>query len=275
MAAIFIHYDEYAGLHELLSLLSFTDMSYQFIIFGGEDAVKGLQFENLREISEFRHAPLTGSEFVFIVRKTLAVVNDLYLNRSLQEEYLAKLVDTKKDQEDLIDIGRALSLEKDQGKLLRLILFLSKRITGADAGSIYLVEKDEGGNRRLRFKYSHTFSRDIPLEEHVIPIDKKSISGYVAVTGEVLNIPDVYELPDDAPYSFNSSFDEKNNYRCRSMLVVPMKNHVDEIIGVIQRINSKEADPHGDQGKDVAFSVKLLQPMDFVKHVVTFNHKYD
>ena len=110
-------------------------------------------------------------------------------------------------------MGRALSIEKDQDKLLRLILFLSKRITGADAGSIFLVEQDEEGKKRLRFKYSHTFSRDIPLEEIVIPMDKKSISGYVAVTGQVLNIPDAYQLPPDSPYSFNPSFDRKNDYR--------------------------------------------------------------
>ena len=181
---------------------------------------------------------------MFVVRKTFAVINDLYLNRSLQEDYFNKLVDTKKDQDDLINMGRALSIEKDPDKLLRLILFLSKRITGADAGSIFLSKQDEEGKKRLRFKYSHTFSRDIALEEFVIPMDKKSIAGYVAVTGQVLNIPDAYHLPPGSPYSFNSSFDRNNNYISRSMLVVPMKNHADEIIGVIQLINSKE-DPNG------------------------------
>lgn len=275
LAAVFIHFEEYAALQKLLGLLSFADISYQFVIFGDENAVGELQFENLREISEFRHSPLAENEFVFIARKTLAVLNDLFINRSLQEEYLTKLVDTKKDQDDLIDIGRALSIEKDQEKLLRLILFLSKRITGADAGSIYLVEQDEEGNRRLRFKYSHTFSRDIPLEERVLPMNKKSIAGYVAVTGEVLNIPDAYDLPEDAPYSYNSSVDEKHNYRCRSMLVVPMKNHADEIIGVIQLINSKEIPSEVGQGHDLGFTLRLQDPADFVKYVVTFNQKYN
>ena len=183
LAVIFLHYDEYVDLNKLLSVLPFTEITYQFIIFGPEEAVKELNFENLREISEFRHEPISASEFSFMVRKTFSVLNELYINRSLQETYLAKLVDTKKDQEDLINMGRALSTEKDQDKLLRLFLFLSKRITGADAGSIFLVEEDEEGKKRLRFKYSHTFSRDIPLEEMVLPMDKKSISGYVAVTG--------------------------------------------------------------------------------------------
>lgn len=106
-------------------------------------------------------------------------------------------------------------------------------------------------------------------------MDKKSIAGYVAVTGEVLNIPDVYKLSLDEPYSYNSSFDKKNNYTCLSMLVVPMRNHVDEIIGVIQLINSKEDNSHGREGEDEAFTIRLVEPEDFENYVVTFNAKYD
>ncbi len=275
LAVIFLQYDEYVELNKLLSVLPFTEITYQFIIFGPEEAVKDLHFENLREISEFRQKPVSGFEFSFLVRKTFAILNELYVNRSLQETYLSRLVDTKKDQEDLIDMGRALSTEKDQEKLLRLFLFLSKRITGADAGSIFLVEEDEEGKKRLRFKYSHTFSRDIPLEEMVLPMDKKSISGYVAVTAEVLNIADAYNLQPDAPYSFNPSFDKKNNYRSRSMLVVPMKNHVDEIIGVIQLINCKENPDKVSEGEYEAFTIKLETPEDFDRDVIVFNRKYD
>ncbi len=275
LAVIFLHYDEYVEMNRLLSILPFTEITYQFIIFGPEESVKDLNFENLRDIAEFRHGPVTAPEFTFMTRRTFSVLNELYINRSLQETYLARLIDTKKDQEDLIDMGRALSTEKDQDKLLRLFLFLSKRITGADAGSIFLVEQDDEGKKRLRFKYSHTFSRDIPLEERVLPMDKKSISGYVAVTGEVLNIPDAYKLPADAPYSFNPSFDQKHSYRSRSMLVVPMKNHVDEIIGVIQLLNYKENRESADDSEYETFTIKLETPEDFDRNVVVFNRKYD
>jgi HD-GYP domain-containing protein (c-di-GMP phosphodiesterase class II) len=275
LAIIFLQFDEYVDLNKLLSVLPFTEITYQFVIFGPDESVKDLNFENLREIADFRNDPMSEFEFLFTVRKTFAILNELYINRSLQETYLARLVDTKKDQDDLINMGRALSTEKDQDKLLRLFLFLSKRITGADAGSIFLVEQDDEGKKRLRFKYSHTFSRDIPLEEMVLPMDKKSISGYVAVTGEVLNIADAYQLPSDAPYSFNPSFDRKNDYRSRSMLVVPMKNHVDEIIGVIQLLNCKENPDQINDGEYEAFTVKLETPEDFDRHVVVFNKKYD
>ncbi|MBN1497556.1 MAG: HD domain-containing protein [Spirochaetes bacterium] len=275
LAALFIRVDEYHECEAILTTRSYNEISYQYIIFGNEKEAVRFDFDALREVSEFRITPLSQIEFTITVRKTLLLINELYIGRSLQETYLAKLIDTKKDQDDLVNIGRALSIEKNQEKLLRLILFLSKRITGADAGSIFLVEEDAEGKKHLRFKYSHTFSRDIPLEERVISMDKRSISGYVAVTGQVLNIPDASMLPPDAPYSFNTSFDRKYNYRSRSMLVVPMKNHVDEIIGVIQLLNCKESLETVNNGAYEAFSIKLESPEDFERHVVTFDKKYD
>lgn len=275
LAALFIGVDEYHECEAILASHSYNEISYQYIIFGNENEAVRFDFDALREVSEFRITPLSQIEFTITVRKTLLLINELYIGRSLQETYLAKLIDTKKDQDDLVNIGRALSIEKNQEKLLRLILFLSKRITGADAGSIFLVEEDAEGKKHLRFKYSHTFSRDIPLEERVISMDKRSISGYVAVTGQVLNIPDASMLPPDAPYSFNTSFDRKYSYRSRSMLVVPMKNHVDEIIGVIQLINCKESLEAVNDGAYEAFSIKLESPEDFERHVVTFDKKYD
>ena len=65
----------------------------------------------------------------------------------------------KQDQEDLANIGKSLSLEKDPNKLLRLISFLGQKITGADAGSIYIIEENDDGNKQLRFKYSIHFPK--------------------------------------------------------------------------------------------------------------------
>ena len=275
LAVIFLVFDEYLELNQLISVLPFTDISYQIILFGKLDDIKNINFENFKSISEFSLNPITDTEFNFIVRKTFFSINDAFINRSLQENYLCKLIDNKQDQEDLIDIGKSLSIEKDPDKLLRLILFLSKRITRADAGSIYLIEVDENGNKRLRFKYSHTYSRDLPLEEFVMDMNKKSIAGYVAVTGEVQNLPDVYKLPDDKPYSHNSSIDKQNKYLTRSMLAVPMKNHLDQIIGVIQLLNSKENPNRTKDTENEAFTLKLEKPEDFDNFVMTFDEKYD
>ncbi|GAI51250.1 unnamed protein product, partial [marine sediment metagenome] len=170
-----------------------------------------------------------------------------------------------------INIGKALSSEKNPDKLLRSILFQSKKITGADAGSIFLVEQDPAGEKRLRFKYSHTFSKNLAYEEFTMPLDQSSIAGYVAVTGGVLNIPDAYHLDEAAPYSFNRSFDEEHGYRTRSLLVVPMRNHIDEIVGVIQLLNSKEAAERGGASTaNEAFEIRLEEPKDFENKVIPF-----
>ena len=77
------------------------------------------------------------------------------------------------------------------------------------------------------------------FEEFTIPLDETSIAGYVALTGETVNEQDAYHLPKGSPYTISRAFDEKSGYRTKSMLVVPMKDHQDVVIGVVQLINKK------------------------------------
>ncbi len=222
-----------------------------------------------------RTSTVTREEFGFLVTKSFSTISGLVRQKRQQENRFTTLLDVQQDLEELINIGKALSLEKDSDRLLRSILYLSKKITGADAGSIFLVEEVDGENR-LRFTYSHTFSKDLAYEEFAIPMDVRSIAGYVAVTAKVLNIPDVYNLPSEAPYSFNHSFDEKHGYRTKSMLTVPMRNHIDEIIGVIQLINCKES-LEGDRvfSGNEAFEVRLQSKADFESKVISFESRYE
>ncbi len=274
-AVIFIRKSEYDALNDYLNLVNYATIYYQLVIFGDSgDLVEG-DLTRFYHISDFRTSGINRYEFNFIADKSFSILDEFYSNETVKKQYMSRLQDAQQDQSDLIDIGKSLSIEKDPDKLLRLILFLSKRITGADAGSIYLVEHDESGKKRLRFKYSHTFSADIPLEEFVMNLDKKSIAGYVAVTGEVLNIPDAYRISDMVPYSFNSYFDRKNDYITRSILAVPMKNHAGEIIGVIQLLNSKEKPDRKSPTGNEAFEIELKTEDDFDRCVVTFDPKYD
>jgi len=252
-----------------------SSVLYSILLFNHDNDFTSISEDDFKNISQIYSKELSSQEFNFQINKIFHYLKEKR-DHSLECKRLKKsLDDTKHDQEDLINIGRALSLEKDPESLLRLILFLSKKITGADAGSIYLVEEDANNLKRLRFKYSHTFSREIPLEEFVMDLDKCSIAGYVAVTGAVVNLPDVYKLAGEESFSFNSSFDKKHNYITRSMLVVPMRNHLDEIIGVIQLINSKEGDFTDCEFENVAFGLKLETESDFNKYVNVFNSKYD
>ena len=143
---------------------------------------------------------------------------------------------------ELTRVGVALSTERELIELLELILSQARRITSSDAGSLYLVERGENGGppTTMQFKLSQNFSLpDLPLAEYTVPIDHSSLAGYAAATGETLVIEDVYLLPQDVSYRHNLSFDEKFGYRTKSMLVIPMKTHRDEVIGVLQLINRK------------------------------------
>ena len=141
---------------------------------------------------------------------------------------------------ELTRIGVALGTERDIKTLLELILTQARRITQSDAGSLYLVEHNEEGKKRLRFRLAQTYSKpEAPFVEFTIPVDRTSLAGYCAVTGDPLVIDDAYFLPPDVEYTINRSFDERYGYRTKSMLVLPMKDHKDEIIGVLQLINRK------------------------------------
>ena len=162
---------------------------------------------------------------------------------------------------ELTRIGMALSTERNLNTLLELILSQARVLTDADAGSLYLVERPEDAPRRLRFKLTQNFSRpEIPFIEFTIPFDKSSIAGYVASTGAPLVLDDAYQLPPKVEYSINRSFDEKYGYRTKSMLTLPMSDHKDQVIGVLQLINRK-----------VSYQQRLTAPADFETAVVSFS----
>ncbi len=163
---------------------------------------------------------------------------------------------------ELIEIGRALTQERDLDRLLGLILEKSRGLTGADAGSLYVVESGEGGAPQLRFKVSQNDSVRFEASEFSIGISKESIVGYAAVSARTVRIDDVYELPEGVPYRFDPSFDRRVGYRTRSTIAVPLVSAEDEVIGVIQLINRKR-DP----------SRRLEGPEDVEREVVPFDER--
>ena len=143
---------------------------------------------------------------------------------------------------ELTRIGAALSTERDLSTLLAMILEQARRLSSADAGSLYLVERRADGSRAdaLIFKSTQNFTLpNIPVREFTVPINRSSVAGYDATTGEPLALADVYDLPPQAAYTSNRSIDAQFGYRSKSMLVIPMRTHSDEIVGVVQLINRK------------------------------------
>ena len=119
---------------------------------------------------------------------------------------------------------------------LDLILAKARRHTVAEAGSIFVIEEEEG--EPVLKAYSLQNDR-VNMDQTLfsIPVNTKSIAGYVATTGEVLEIDDLYELSPEMPFTFNRSFDDRNGYRSTSILVFPLKNFQGKMIGVVQLLN--------------------------------------
>jgi HD-GYP domain-containing protein (c-di-GMP phosphodiesterase class II) len=151
--------------------------------------------------------------------------------------------------ENLEKLKRVLEFESEISKvrdidfLLEKILGEARSFTGADAGSIYIREGDF-----LKFSYTQndTLESKLPTGKKLIystfstPINSLSVSGHVAVTGELVNIADAWNIPVDVPYSFNRSYDEISGYRTRSMLTLPLTAQRGDISGVLQLINAKD-----------------------------------
>ena len=147
-------------------------------------------------------------------------------------------------------IGLALSKEKDMEKLLEMILLEAKRISNADGGTLYMMTD----NQRLKFSIMLTDSlnthmggtsgKEIPFYPVKLYMDdgkpnKTMIAANAGLTGDTINIPDAYKAK-GFDFSGTKAFDEKTGYRSKSFLTVPLKNHEDEIIGVLQLLNAQD-----------------------------------
>jgi len=157
---------------------------------------------------------------------------------------LKKQNPVNQDVEDSIDYlnllvtsGLALGEVADSDELLNMMAETAMNMGNCEGCTVY--EADEG---LLRFRLTRNRvleSRGVkaPLKNYTVPIDLKTAAGFVATSKKPLNIPDVYNLPPESPFSFNPSFDVMTNYRSRSMLVIPMCDSRGNVLGVLQLIN--------------------------------------
>src|SRR5256885_1730683 len=169
--------------------------------------------------------------------QTLTPVDSEKLRADQLERQLAERT---RELRELSEVGIALSTERDHSVLLTTILSKARELSRADAGSLYLLDEVDG-EKVLRWKLAQNDSIKVgAFEEMVLPITRRSLAGWVALTGDTLVIDDAYAIPADAEYSINRSFDEANHYLTRSMLVFPMVTHVGELVGVLQLINRRK-----------------------------------
>lgn len=165
--------------------------------------------------------------------------------------------------EELNAIGIALSNERDTNRLLETIMVAAKRITNADAGTLYLLDPEQ---RVLKFEIIRTDTLGIamggttgvPIAFYPIQLydaagnaNHNMVVAHAALSGSSINIPDAY-MAEGFDFSGTKSFDHKTGYRSTSLMAVPMRNHENELIGVLQLINAQDR----DSGKVVAFSAQ-------------------
>jgi HD-GYP domain-containing protein (c-di-GMP phosphodiesterase class II) len=143
----------------------------------------------------------------------------------------------------LAHLGIDLNQVQDLDLLMERILNAARRFVNADAGSIYIRNKD-----RLHFSYTQneTLQKRLLLGEKLIystftiPINKYSIAGYVAESSQPLNLPDVHKIDPTRPYHFDKAFDEATHYRTQSVLTLPLKTSQGDILGILQIINAQD-----------------------------------
>jgi HD-GYP domain-containing protein (c-di-GMP phosphodiesterase class II) len=155
------------------------------------------------------------------------------------------MLSEKEKLDELTYLGIKLNEVRDLDILMELVLSDARRFVNADAGSIYIKEEDT-----LQFSYTQndTFQKRLPKGEKLIystftlPINTKSISGYVATTGQLLNLPDVYQIDASAPYGFGKKFDEESGYKTRSVITLPLETRRGDILGILQIINAQDSE---------------------------------
>ncbi|HEX9733793.1 MAG TPA: HD domain-containing phosphohydrolase [Thermoanaerobaculia bacterium] len=174
----------------------------------------------------------------------------------------------------LTSVGRALSAEKSPSRLMELILRAAKDLTGADGGTLYSRGGDpRAGEDHLKFEILLTDSLGLrlggagggPIDYPPLPLygpdgepNKGMVAARAALGGMTVNIRDAYDAP-GFDFSGTREFDRKTGYRSKSFLTVPMKNHEDEVIGVLQLINAR--DGAGEVGSFTLEDQRLVESL--------------
>jgi HD-GYP domain-containing protein (c-di-GMP phosphodiesterase class II) len=182
-------------------------------------------------------------------------------------ELRSKLIDANKELKNKVDylresengykafaeVGLALSTEQNIFKLMELILDESTNLSRADGGTLYLYNPEENHlefsilqNETMKTRMGGSSGNPITLPPVPLIKDGKpnttNVSSYAALSGEVINIPNVYDSSKEFDFSGVVAYDRMNNYHSQSILVIPMKNMSEELIGVIQLINARDPD---------------------------------
>lgn len=200
----------------------------------------------LRALGHSQNELLRRNAEIDAANRRLAALNDVLGQESQEQREKFAEVSAR---------GTKLGRAQDLNEVMQRTLLHARGFTDADAGTIWVVE-----DGRLRFAFAQNDTLEsrmqpgsrLPLQDVKLPIDNQSIAGYAAATGKSLRLDDVYALAPDLPFRFDHRWDETTGYRSQSMLVAPLRDSQDAIIGVLQLINARTngsvaAFTHNDQ----------------------------
>lgn len=173
------------------------------------------------------------------------------------------MTEREKRFERLIELGIALSSERNHNRLMEMILLEAKRIPNADGGTLYLHNEETGElsfeimrNDTLDVAMGGTTGKEIPfpplrcVDPETGEPNYKNVSTAVALSKTMSNIVDAYTA-EEYDFSGTKAFDEKTGYRSKSFLTIPLLNRADDVIGVIQLINARD-----ENGEVIAFDTE-------------------
>ena len=180
---------------------------------------------------------------------------------------------TNKELREIVDIGIALTTEKNKNRLLEMILKKAMDISNCDAGTLYLYT----GNS-LEFKIMKTLSQGVSKGENgekidlpPVPLREENVCAYSAIHNELINIEDVYHSQ-RFDFSGPKKYDAITGYRTKSMIVIPMTDTEEELVGVLQLMNAKD-----ENGNVIPFTEDaefVLRSMGSQAAVSVSNMKY-
>lgn len=161
----------------------------------------------------------------------------------------------------LLEVARKLTAQHDIGRLCEIILSEARGLTRAEGGTLYLL-KGQGNQAELAFAIIQNCQLDIDLggpskaspELPPVPLHNGNqpnlcnVASYCAITGKLVNLADVYQA-EGFDFSGTREFDHHFRYRTRSVLTLPLLTAKQELIGVLQLLNARDA-----KGRDTVFA---------------------
>ncbi len=212
------------------------------------DSMKNIDFEHFQEIEL-----VTDDEFTLLSGSYNKLRRKLVEANSELKQKVDFLRESESGYKAFSDIGLALSTERNVDRLMELILKEAQNLTRAEGGTLYRYNREQNvlefsilRNEVMGSHQGGTSGKTVSLPP--VPMEKEgkpntsNVSSFAAVTGKVINISDVYDTEEGFDFSGVQDYDRINNYKSRSMLVIPMKNIEGNLIGVIQLINARDSE---------------------------------